>query len=199
MIRLRLTGLLLAALLMISFPLADSVQADSLWSDSGSSYPSLFADHKAHAVGDIITILINETSSATRAGTASNSKSTSTSMDAGTGIFHGIASASAANKDSFSAKGSIANTNAVTGTMTAVVTEVKPNGNMVISGTQMIKQNGEEQKITVVGTVRSEDVTASNTIYSSYIANAQIFVDGKGPIAGKQRQGIISQLLNFLF
>ncbi|MEN6412103.1 MAG: flagellar basal body L-ring protein FlgH [Veillonellales bacterium] len=198
MIRFRLTGLLLAGLLALSFPLANSAQADSLWSDNGSA-SSLFADHKAHAVGDIVTILINETSSATRAGSASNSKNASTTMSAGTGIFHGIAAASAADTDSFTAKGTIANTNVVTGTMTAVITEVKPNGNMVISGTQSIKQNGEAQKITVVGTIRSEDITSSNTIYSSYIANAQIFVDGKGPIAGKQRQGIVSQLFNFLF
>ena len=68
-----------------------------------------------------------------------------------------------------------------------------------MSGTQSIKQNNEEQKITVTGEVRAEDITPDNTILSSLVANAQIRIDGKGPIAGKQRQGIITQVFNFLF
>lgn len=176
-------------------PVTNFVQAASLWSDSSS----LYGDHKAHAIGDIVTILINESSSASRVGKANNSKSTSTDMSAGTGIFSWIASANAANKDSFSAQGSIANTNNVSAKLTAQVIEVQPNGNLVISGTQSIKQNGEEQKITVIGTVRSDDIASDNTILSTYVANAKIRIDGHGPIAGKQRQGILSQIFNFLF
>ncbi|AIF53791.1 flagellar basal body L-ring protein FlgH [Pelosinus sp. UFO1] len=176
---------------------ASSVSAMSLWSDAGSA--NLFIDHKARAVGDTLTIIINESSSANRVGNASNSKTSSTSMNAGTGIFHGIASATAGNSDSFTAKGSLANTNTVTGQMSAQVIEVKPNGTLVISGTQSIKQNGEEQKITVSGLVRPEDILSDNTVLSTYIGNAQIRVDGNGPISKKQRQGIISQLFNFLF
>ena len=70
---------------------------------------------------------------------------------------------------------------------------------MVITGTQNINQNGEEQKITVTGVIRPEDLTADNTILSSYVADAQIRIDGKGPIAGKQRQGVLTQIFNFLF
>lgn len=191
------TSIVMAFLiLLLSF--AGPVSAMSLWSDSGPG-AMMLSDRKAHAVGDIITIIISERSSATRAGNSSNSKSTSTSMEAGTGIFHGIASASAGNKDSFQAKGSISNTNTVTAQMTAQVIEVKPNGNLVISGTQSIKQNGETQKITVTGMVRAEDISPDNTVLSGYIANAEIRIDGSGPIAGKQRQGIISQIWNFLF
>ncbi|GMB01328.1 flagellar basal body L-ring protein FlgH [Pelosinus sp. IPA-1] len=183
--------------LCLGLTAASSVSAMSLWSDAGSA--NLFSDHKARAVGDSLTIIINENSSASRVGNASNSKSSSTSMNAGTGIFHGIASASAGNADSFTAKGSLANTNTVTAQMSAQVIEVKPNGTLVISGTQSIKQNGEEQKITVSGVVRPEDILSDNTVLSTYIGNAQIRVDGNGPIAKKQRQGIISQLFNFLF
>jgi len=183
--------------LCLGLTAASSVSAMSLWSDAGSA--NLFADHKARAVGDTLTIIINESSSANRAGNASNTKTSSTSMDAGTGIFHGIASASAANADSFTAKGSLVNTNTVTAQMSAQVIEVKPNGTLIISGTQSIKQNGEEQKITVSGVVRPEDILSDNTVLSTYIGNAQIRVDGNGPISKKQRQGIISQLFNFLF
>lgn len=185
-------------LLCFMLPLMPSASADSLWSDAGLS-ASMYGDRKAHAVGDTLTIIISERLSANRAGAAANSKSTSTSMNAGTGIFSGIASASASNSDNFTAKGSLANTNTVSATMTAQVIEVKPNGSLVISGTQSIKQNGEEQKVTVSGIVRMEDITTNNAVYSYSIGDAKIKIEGNGPIANKQRQGIISQLFNFLF
>lgn len=169
--------------------------AESLWSDQGT----LFVDHKAHTVGDTLTILISESSSASRVGKASNAKSGSVSNAAGAGIFHFLASASASGQDSSSSSGSITNSNSVTGKITVQVTGVKPNGNLLISGTQFINQNGEEQKIIITGEVRPDDVTSDNTVLSSYVANAQIKIDGKGPIADKQHQGILTQIFNFLF
>jgi len=182
-------------LIMMSMP---STLAMSLWSDAGSTV-TMYSDRKAHAVGDTITIIISESSSANRAGTAANSKTSTTAMNAGVGIFSGLTNASAGNSDKFAANGSIVNTNSVSARMTAQVIEVKPNGNLIITGTQSIKQNGEEQKITVSGIVRTEDITTDNTVQSSSIGDAVIKVDGKGPLANKQRQGIISQLFNFLF
>lgn len=184
------------------------VSAESLWSDSGRT-ANLFADHKARNVGDILTIIISENSSAKRAGNAKNSKNTSADMNVDVGIFGkitkalGISSsvweANSKNSDSFKADGSISNTNNVTARMTAQVTEVKPNGDFVILGKQDLAQNGEEQTITVSGIVRTDDITPENTVLSSAIGNAQIKIDGKGPIARKQRQGIITQLLNIFF
>ncbi|MDR3562505.1 MAG: flagellar basal body L-ring protein FlgH [Negativicutes bacterium] len=185
-------------LLLLVQPLAGTAAAGSLWSDSGPG-ASLYADHRAHAVGDILTIVISESFAASRTGAANNTKASSTSMDAGTGIFKGITSASAGNSDSFKAQGSLTNSNTVSGRMTVAISEIRPNGNLLISGSQMIKQNGEEQKIIVSGEVRPDDITPDNTVLSSFVANAQIHVDGKGPLSEKQRQGIISQLLNFLF
>lgn len=189
---------LVLGFLCFILPTMPLVAAESLWSETGPS-SSLFSDHKAHAVGDSITILIRETSTANRTGTAANTKTTSTSMNAGIGIFSGITAASAGNADKFAAAGSLVNNNSVNATMAAQVTEVKPNGNLVIVGNQKIEQNGETQTITVSGTIRAEDITPSNTVLSSALSNAQIKIDGKGPIANKQRQGIITQLLNIFF
>lgn len=191
-------ALFILAFAVFGFMPVSMVQAESLWTDNSPS-ASMFVDRKAHAVGDIITIIVNETSSASRAGKAANSKSSSAKVDAGVGIFNFIDSASAGSSDSFSANGSITNTNNVSAKITARVTEVKPNGDMVISGTQSVKQNGEEQKITLSGTVRPEDVTSDNTVLSTYLADAKIDVAGNGPLAKKQRQGIITQIFNFLF
>jgi flagellar L-ring protein precursor FlgH len=174
------------------------VQAESLWVDN-SATSGLFGDRKARAVGDILTILVSETSSASRTGNAANSKSASGSASAGTGIFKFIGAASLGTSDQFQAKGSISNTNNVTAKLTVTVVEVKPNGNLVVAGTQSIKQNGEEQKINISGVVRVEDISPDNTVLSSYVADAQIRIEGNGPIANKQRQGILTQIWNFLF
>lgn len=179
-------------------PAMPLVSAESLWVDNGPG-ANLYSDHKARAVGDTITIVIRENTSAKRVGSSANTKSSSTSMNAGVGIFSGITAASAGNSDKFSAAGSITNSNVVTARMTAQVTEVKPNGSLVILGKQNIEQNGEGQIITVSGVVRVEDIAPDNTVLSSSIGDAQIKIDGKGPIARKQRQGIISQLLNIFF
>lgn len=181
------------------------VAAESLWNES-SPAANMYSDRKARNIGDIVTIRISESSSATRTGKNSNTKSASANMEASTGLFSQLfrffkfdTEASAKNTDSYSANGSLSNTNTVKATMTAQVVEVKPNGNLVISGKQTVAQGGEEQKITVEGVVRTEDIAEDNSVYSYNIANAQIHIDGKGPIAAKQKQGIITQLLNFFF
>ena len=186
--------LIMLSLLLISTP----VWAQSLWSDN-SPAANLFSDRKARAVGDTVTILINENSSAVRSGAANNAKSANVDMKAGAGIFGWIAAANADESDKFDAKGTLTNTNKVNAKLTTTVTEVKPNGSMVITGTQTIKQNNEEQKITITGIVRPDDIAADNTVLSTYVADAQIKIDGKGPVANKQRQGILSQILNILF
>lgn len=181
--------------LVLLVPLQQSAEAASLWSDQ----TSMFGDRKARAVGDSLTIVISEVSTASRSGNAANSKSGSTDMKAGTGMLGFIAAANASGSDSFKSEGKITNTNAVSGRITVQVTAVKPNGNLVVSGTQSIKQNGEEQKITITGEVRPEDVSADNAVLSSNVANAQLRIDGKGPLANKQRQGILTQIFNLLF
>lgn len=175
-----------------------NAEAASLWSDNAPA-ASLYSDHKAHAIGDVLTIIINESSSATRSGAANNSKSASASVDAGVGMFTFLNNASFGNSDSFKAEGKISNTNNVKGMITVTVTEVKPNGNLMVSGTQNIKQNGEEQKITITGTIRPDDIRPDNSVLSNYVADAALRIDGKGPISSKQRQGILSQILNFVF
>ena len=170
--------------------------ADSLWTDSSNN---MFSDRRAHTVGDTVTILISESSTAAHTGNASNSKSGSDSLSAGSGIFHFLAAASAGSSDSFSAKGALSNTNSVSGKLTVQITEVKPNGNLAISGTQSINQSGEEQKITITGTIRQDDISPDNTVASSNVADAKLKIDGNGPIANKQREGILTQLFNFVF
>ena len=174
------------------------VRAESLWSDS-SATSVIFGDQRARAVGDILTIVVNESSTAVRAGSSSNTKSASGTSNQGTGLLGFVPESSIGQNDKFSSNGSINNTNTVKARLTVKVTEVKANGNLVISGTQNIRQNGEEQRIVVSGQVRPSDIQADNSVLSSNVADAKILVTGSGPLVNKQRQGILSQIWNWIF
>lgn len=178
-----------------------SARAQSLWADTEAGYHgiNMFVDRKAKAVGDIVTIVISESTTTSANKNTSNSKSGNTSLSAGVGIFDFIKAASASGSDNFQAKGTATDTNVVRGNVTVTVVEVFPNGNMVLEGTQSIWQNRDEHKITFRGVCRQDDISANNTIPSSKIADATVRFDGKGPLNAKQRQGILTQIFNFLF
>jgi flagellar L-ring protein FlgH len=187
-------------LCMVLFMMAPAT-AQSLWTDNGSGdgMAGLFADRKARNVGDILTIVISESTTTSASKSNANSKSGSQTLNAGTGIFSFLAAATASGSDSFKASGSAKDTNTVSGRISVTVTEVKPNGNMVVEGTQSIWQNRDEHKITIRGVVRRDDVTSSNTVPSTQVADATLKFDGKGPLNAKQRQGILTQIFNILF
>lgn len=185
--------ILTAALFSSSF--VGEVQARSLWSDNAS----VFSDKKARNVGDILTIVINESTTQSMTKSSTNEKEASVNLGAGSGIFSFLKAAGANSSDSFEANGNATGTSRFVGQITVTVVEVLPNDNMVVEGTQSIWQNRNEQKITFRGIVRRNDVTMDNTVPSSRVANAELKFDGKGPLNAKQRQGILTQIFNFLF
>ena len=184
------------AAFLISVSTGATVEAKSLWSDNQWG---MFADKKARDVGDILTIVINESTTLNATKSRSNTKDASVDLSAGTGIFHFLAAAKAEHSDSFEADGSANDTNNFRGRITVTVVEVLPNDNMIVEGTQSIWQNRDEHKITLRGIVRRADVTAANTVPSTKVADATLKFDGKGPLNAKQRQGILTQIFNFLF
>jgi len=179
---------------------APTAFAQSLWADAaeGTSY-GVFADRKAHNVGDTLTIVISEKTTTTQTKSRKNGKSASTTLNAGTGIFDFLTSASAGASDSWKADGSAKDSSNFSGNIAVTVVEVQPNGNMIVEGTQSIWQNKDEHKITLRGIVRRDDVTYENTVPSTKVADATVRFDGKGPLNAKQRQGILTQILNILF
>ena len=173
-----------------------TAEARSLWRDNSWG---IYSDRKARGVGDILTIIINESTTQTAAKSRSNSKSGSVNLGAGTGIFHFLAAAAASGSDSFTAEGSATDTSQFLGQVTVTVVEILPNGNFVIEGNQSIWQNRDEHRITLRGVIRPDDITTNNTILSSRVADATLKFDGKGPLNAKQRQGILTQIFNILF
>ena len=186
------------AVLMATFLISASanVEAKSLWADNSWG---MFADNKARNVGDILTIIISESTTQSSTKSRSNSKEGNVNLNAGTGIFHFLAAAAASGSDEFTANGNASATSRFNGQITVTVVEVLPNDNMVIEGTQSIWQNRDEHKITIRGIIRRADVTAYNTIPSTKVADAVLKFDGKGPLNAKQRQGILTQIFNILF
>ena len=184
----------LLAAMFLAIPL-NSIEAISLWSDNASP----FADKKARNVGDILTVVINESSRQSISKSSTNEKEGSVSLGAGSGIFSFLKAAGASGSDSFEANGNATDTSSFRGQITVTVVEVLPNDNMVVEGTQSIWQGRNEQKITFSGIVRRDDVTMNNTVPSTKVANAELRFDGKGPLNAKQRQGILTQIFNILF
>ncbi|WP_315451552.1 flagellar basal body L-ring protein FlgH [uncultured Selenomonas sp.] len=193
-----LAGMLAAVLCTAS--LAPVVSAESLWNNpNGQPARSPFADHRATGIGDIVTIVISETTTTSATRSSANEKSGSVSLGTGIGIFDFLQAASASGSDKFSAKGSASSSNRVAGNVTVTVVDVTPNGNFILEGTQSIWQNKNEHKIVFRGTCRPEDISSSNTILSTRVADATVRFDGKGPLNAKQRQGILTQIFNILF
>ncbi|MBR2215581.1 MAG: flagellar basal body L-ring protein FlgH [Selenomonadaceae bacterium] len=187
---------MLAAVFLLQPAMAS---AQSLWGKGNVYAFGYYADRKARNVGDILTIVISERTTASQTKSSSNSKSGSQSLGAGTGIFDFIKAASISGSDNFTADGSASDTSRFTGNVTVTVTEILPSGNMVVEGVQSIWQNKNEHKITIKGVVRPDDITTANTVPSTKVADATLRFDGKGPLNAKQRQGILTQIFNILF
>lgn len=193
--KLSVTAALMLAAAVAVTPVAD---AQSLWSEYSSW--SMFADRKAHDVGDILTIVISESTTNTTSKSTTNGKSGNVDLGVGVGLFNFLNKATSADySDSFQANGTATSTNRTTGNITVTVMEIEPNGNMLVEGTQSIWHNKNEHKITLRGIVRQDDVTSSNTVPSTKVADATVHFDGKGPLNAKQRQGILTQIFNILF
>lgn len=193
-----LAGMLAAAFTAVS--LAPTAAAESLWKNTnGYATKAVFADHRASGVGDIVTIVISESTTTSATRNSANEKSGSVKLGGGIGIFDFLQAASASGSDKFAAKGSASATNRVAGNVTVTISEITPSGNFVLEGTQSIWQNRNEHKITFRGVCRPEDISASNTVLSTRVADATVRFDGKGPLNAKQRQGILTQIFNILF
>jgi flagellar L-ring protein precursor FlgH len=173
------------------------VGGDSLWTPNNTS---LFADLKPRQVGDLITVLIVEESASQQKATQSFDKSFEHGNSAGTGpILKLIPELAYDSSQTSSTQGQMTISNKFVTTVTAKVVAVNPNGTLEIQAERTIELNGEKQELVLTGTVRPQDITADNTVLSTLIANANIQTKGKGPIGNRQKEGIITKILGFLF
>ncbi|PID45630.1 MAG: flagellar biosynthesis protein FlgH [Proteobacteria bacterium] len=180
----------------------------SLWS---SNNRSLISDHKAHNVGDVVTIVISEKSSATRSATTSSGRDSSFSaaipnllgLEQSKTILNSNLDLSnlvnATFSNAFNGNGTTARSGNLTAMLSTQVIDVYPNGNFKIRGGKEVMVNNEVQIIYVTGIVRPIDITAANTVESNKILNARISYTGRGPLMDKQEPGWLTRTLDTIW
>ncbi|HEY3269344.1 MAG TPA: flagellar basal body L-ring protein FlgH [Armatimonadota bacterium] len=180
-------------------------RADSLWKsepkpEARASSGSMYVDMRAAKVGDLVTILVTETSSATQQASTSVTKKDTVNTAAGAGALLRILPAwKVSGSTDAAAQGSTARSANLTARITAKVIAVNPNGTLTLEGTRDVKANDETQMLRITGTVRREDIASDNTVQSAYLADAKIDYTGKGPIAERQKPGLITRIFKILF
>ncbi len=194
-------------------PLEENISRSEPTPSKGSLWPgeqlSLFADHKARTIGDIVTITIAESAKASKE--ASTNTSRTSSMSAGIPHLFGIENSDIVTQNpnmdisqlieanlnnSFQGAGTTVRKEDLDAYLTTQVVDVYPNGNLKIRGGKEVQVNQEVQVIYLTGIVRPVDIMANNTVNSKHVLNARISYTGKGAISDKQQAGWLMRILD---
>ena len=183
-----------------------SYNANSLWRNGSRAF---FKDQRAARIGDLLTVTVNITDKANLSNETQRSRTNK--EDSGITDFVGsktlgvqaqkilpgriLTADSTASSDG---KGSVNRQEALQTNVAAVVTQVLPNGNLVVEGKQEIRVNFEIRELIVAGIVRPEDIQSDNTIDSSKIAQARIAYGGRGQISDVQQPRYGQQVMDVL-
>jgi flagellar L-ring protein precursor FlgH len=161
---------------------------------------TLFEDYKARRIGDILTVVLMEETNARKSADASSSREGSAQLldpiifgrpvtSGGTPILNTDVSGS----QSFSGEGEAGQSNMLEGSITVTVAEVLPNGNLVVQGEKWIRLNRGEEFLQLRGIVRPVDISSSNAVLSTQIADAELAYGGTGQVARASSQGWLSR------
>src|ERR1700722_17028818 len=185
-------------------PESVSFNANSLWRKGSASF---FKDQRAHQIGDLLTVTVNIPDQANFANETQRSRTTT--EDSGITAFLGSTLLNgrtalpgrlftADSTSAYDGKGSIQRQESLTTNIAAVVTQILPNGNMVVEGKQEVRVNFEMRELIVAGIVRPEDIQSDNTIDSSKIAQSRIAYGGHGQITDVQQPRYGQQVMDVL-
>jgi flagellar L-ring protein precursor FlgH len=187
-------------------PEVASYNPNSLWRNGSRAF---FKDQRAHQVGDLLTVAVNITDKANIENDTQRSRTNK--EDSGITDFIGAKTLGAQAQKvlpgriltadstaSSEGKGSVDRKEALQTNVAAVVTQVLPNGNLVVEGKQEIRVNFEIRELIVAGIVRPEDIQSDNTIDSTKIAQARIAYGGRGQIMDVQQPRYGQQVMDVL-
>lgn len=190
-------------------PMPDARQPNSLWRQGSRAF---FKDQRAGRVGDILTVVIEINDEASLENTTSRSRNAdeSAGLDNLLGyesrinnIFDGDAiPGELVNADSdstSSGSGTVDRTEQIDLRMAAIITQILPNGNLVLQGSQQVQVNFEQRNLTVRGVIRPEDITSLNEVPYDKIAEARIAYGGEGTISDLQQPRYGQQIFDILF
>lgn len=164
---------------------------------------SFFADPRARRVGDILTIVLREATSATKTASTSTSKETDIDLPGPTIAGRPVTSngtpileTSIGGAREFDGGGSQSQSNRLQGNITVTVMNRLPNGNLVVQGQKWLRLNHGDEFVQIVGVVRPLDVRDDNTVSSDRVADARISYGGKGVIANASQPGWLDRFFN---
>ena len=187
------------------------LSSGSLWKDNVTNEAGMFADRKARRRGDILTIVVSESVNITNSITQQTSKSNALSnpvLDsyllnlpknlhiakqaapaagsttaAGTSVSGALSLSTSSNGNA-----QLNNQQSLETRATVTVTDVLPNGNMIVEGTRIVSFSGETKYAQLSGIVRRDDVTPENTVLSSNIADAKVQLFSEGSLTDAQKR-----------
>jgi flagellar L-ring protein FlgH len=183
------------AAVLASVPLLAAEDGHSLLDER--TYHSLVAETKASRVGDVLTVVVQEAASATSTVDLRAQRSFKVAAQMATSRTEPY-SASAGTDTASDGAGRTERSGRLLAQLSVRVTDVKANGDLVVSGQQRLQINGEQQLITLSGVVRPRDISDGNTVLSSRIADAKIQFDGKGFVAKQSKPGWLARFFALL-
>lgn len=183
---------------------------NSLWRAGAKAF---FKDHRAKEVGDIVTVKLSLADSATLANTTERERDDSEDTDVNTflgleaewrkvlpqGIAQGGQLFNFANAHETKGDGSISRSETISLTFAAIVTQILPNGALVITGRQEVRVNSELRELMVTGVIRPEDIEYDNTISEKNIAEMRMAYGGRGTLTELQQPRWGTQVWDILF
>ena len=202
------------AMALVAALISSGAAADSLFNKAAKKRGSLITDNeKKFEVGDIITMLVEETVDASTQANTDTKKESDVSANAdeannaflvsetpgGLNIIPSevLPNWKIAAENEHKGSGKTTRTNKLVMTVACQVTKVYENGNLDIAGQKKVTVNREDSQMTIRGLIRSRDVSSENTVSSNQVANAQIQLKGQGPLWNSTRRGLITRILDW--
>jgi len=202
----RKTALLI--LIMFVFCFAAGLQADSIWARRNQNKKDLYADDKARHIGDVLTINISEESTVDNKAKRTLSKETNrnTNFNGQVGLEHILPEVPSLNlgagttySNTLDGKADYKDEREFTDSISVIIIDIMPNGNLVISGTRDRDIAGDIQEIEVSGIVRPSDIAFDNTIRSEQVANFSIISRNKGVVAPYTEPNWLGKLFDVIW
>jgi len=163
---------------------------------------SLFGDRKAHFVGDVITIMLSESTVSKKSSNVNVKKDNNTSFNGGA-LLGNVPTLKGMDFETnmsqnrkFGGNSGADQSNSLQGNITVTVAEIMPNGNLVVRGEKWMTLNSGDEFIRISGIARPDDVAPDNTILSTRLANAKISYSGTGTLADSQNMGWLAKFFN---
>ena len=202
----RKTALLI--LIMFVFCFAARLQADSIWARRDQNKKDLYADDKARHIGDVLTINISEESTIDNKAKRTLSKETTrdADFDGQVGLEHILPEVpwfklgvGTTYSNTLDGKADYKDERGFIDSISVIIMDIMPNGNLVISGTRDRNIAGDIQEIEVSGIVRPSDIAFDNTIKSEQVANFSIISRNKGVAAPYTRPNWLGKIFDVIW